>query len=205
VTEVGAVSRVLLSDSVTTVPPVGAAELRATVQVLAAPEVNVVGVQASEVRLTGAARLIAAVLDTPLRVAVSVALCVLVMVPAVALNVVEVDAAGTVTEVGAVSRVLLSDSVTTVPPVGAAELMVTVQVLATPEVNVVGVQDNELRDGAVAPPVTVPPVVETAIAVPAAEDPAAWVIPIAVLVTPAAIVRFRTATVPLGMMLVFMP
>ena len=129
----------------------------------------------------------------------------LVIVPAVALNVVEVEAAGTVTEAGAVSRVLLSDSETTVPPVGAAELKVTVQVLATPEINVVGVQDNELRDGAVAPPVTVPPIVEIVIAVPTAEDPAALVIPIAVLVTPAATVRFTTAMVPLGMMRVFMP
>jgi hypothetical protein len=127
------------------------------------------------------------------------------MVPAVALKVVEVDAAGTVTEAGVVSRALLSESETTVPPVGAAPLRVTVQVVLPALVTVEGVQDNELRDGAVAPPVTVPPVAETVIALPVPEDPAALVIPIDVLVTPADIVKFTIATAPFGMMAVFMP
>jgi hypothetical protein len=73
-TEAGVVSRALLSESEMTVPPVGAAELKVTVQVLAAPEARVVGLHASEERLTEAVRLMEAVLDTPLRVAVTVAL-----------------------------------------------------------------------------------------------------------------------------------
>jgi hypothetical protein len=74
VTEADTGSRVLLLESETVVPPVGAAELRVTVQVLAAPEARVVGLQASEERLTEAVRLMVAVLDTPPRVAVRVAL-----------------------------------------------------------------------------------------------------------------------------------
>jgi hypothetical protein len=205
VTDADTGSRVLLLESETVVPPVGAAELRVTVQVLAAPEARVVGLQASEERLTGAVRLMAAVLDTPLRVAVRVALCVLGMVPAVAVKMTVVEAAGTLTEAATGSRVLLLESETLVPPVGAAELRVTVQVVPPKLVIVDGAQDNELRDGAAAPPVTVPPVAERAIALPAPEDATALVIPIDVLVAPVAIVRFTTATMPFEIMLVFMP
>jgi hypothetical protein len=116
-----------------------------------------------------------------------------------------VAAAGTVTEAGVVRTVLLSESETGVPPLGAAEVRVTVQAVLPELVTAEGVQDNELRDGAVAPPVTVPPVAERAIALPAPEDATALVIPIDVLVAPRAIVKFTTATVPFGMMLVFMP
>jgi hypothetical protein len=66
------------------VPPEGAAEVRVTVQVLAPPEAKVVGFQASEERLMVATRLMEGVLDTPLRVAVRVALWVFGMVPAMA-------------------------------------------------------------------------------------------------------------------------
>jgi hypothetical protein len=46
---------------------------------------------------------------------------------------------------------------------------------------------------------------ESAIALPNAEDARLLLIPIVVLVTPEAIVRFTTATVPLDIMLAFMP
>ena len=72
VTEAGVVSRELLSDSVTVVPAV-AALLNVTVQVLAALEPRVVGVQASEESVTAAARLMVAVFETPLSVAVTTA------------------------------------------------------------------------------------------------------------------------------------
>ena len=49
--------------------------------------------------------------------------------PAVALKVAVVAPAATVTEAGTVSRALLLASVTLVPPVGAAWVTVTVQVL----------------------------------------------------------------------------
>ena len=60
VTEPGVVSRLLLSDSVTAVLPV-AAWLKVTVQVLAALEPRVVGVQVSEESVTGDAKLTVAV------------------------------------------------------------------------------------------------------------------------------------------------
>ena len=71
-TDAGVVSSELLSDSVTVVLAV-AALLNVTVQVLAALEPRVVGVHASEESVTAAARLIVAVFETPLSVAVTTA------------------------------------------------------------------------------------------------------------------------------------
>ena len=72
VTDAGVVSSELLSDSVTVVLAV-AALLNVTVQVLAALEPRVVGVHASEESVTAAAKLIVAVFETPLSVAVTTA------------------------------------------------------------------------------------------------------------------------------------
>ena len=68
----------------------------------------------------------------------------LLMVPAVALNVLDVDPAGTVTEPGTVSRLLLLDSRTTEPPAGAACESVRVQVDVTALPKLAGAQDREL-------------------------------------------------------------
>jgi hypothetical protein len=73
VTEAGTVSTTLLSESVTKVPPAGAALERVTVQVLVPPEFKLVGEQAREERVTAATRLMVAVWKTPLRVAVTMA------------------------------------------------------------------------------------------------------------------------------------
>ena len=73
VTDAGVVSSVLLSDTATVVAVVGALD-RVTVQVLLAVEFRLVGVQASDVSVTGDTRLMVAVLDTPFNVAVTVAL-----------------------------------------------------------------------------------------------------------------------------------
>jgi len=127
------------------------------------------------------------------------------MVPAVAVNVAVVAAAATVTDGGTVSNRLLLERATAVPPVGAAPLNVTVQ-LAVPEpARLVGRHAREVRTvGGGPPPITTPPVGESVIALPNAEDARLLLIPIVVLVTPEAIVRFRTATVPLDIMLAFM-
>ena len=71
-TDAGVVSSELLSDSVTVVLAV-AALLNVTVQVLTALEPRVVGVQASDESVTAAARLMVAVFETPLIVAVTTA------------------------------------------------------------------------------------------------------------------------------------
>ena len=61
--------------------------------------------------------------------AVIVALALLPMVAVVTLKVAEVAAAATVTEAGTVNVALELESVTLAPPVGAAWVRVTVQVL----------------------------------------------------------------------------
>jgi hypothetical protein len=66
------------------------------------------------------------------------------MVPAVALNVVDVDPAATVIEAGTVSRPLLLESDTMAPPAGADWDNVTVQVDVTPLPKLDGAHDTEL-------------------------------------------------------------
>jgi hypothetical protein len=91
---------------------------------------------------------ILAVWDTPLRVAVSAAVWLVVTVPAVAVKVVAVEPAGTVREAaGTGNRAALLDNDTTMPPAGAVLLRVTVQVVALPEYSVAGLHASELRVG----------------------------------------------------------
>src|SRR5262245_53149196 len=75
---VGAVNAICSSGLLllmpTPVPPEGAALLRVTVQVVAAALFNDAGAQERLLNVTGAVRLMVAVLETPLRVAVRVAL-----------------------------------------------------------------------------------------------------------------------------------
>jgi hypothetical protein len=73
VTEDGVVSSVLLSERETTEPPLGAALLRLTVQFAVAFEPRVDGVHASEVSVREATRFTVATCETPLSVAVTVA------------------------------------------------------------------------------------------------------------------------------------
>ena len=75
--------------------------------------------------------------------AVTVALELLLIVPVVALNVAEVAAAATVTEAGTVSVELVLVSVTLTPPVGAAWVKVTVQVVDELWPRLVGLQASE--------------------------------------------------------------
>jgi hypothetical protein len=90
-----------------------------TVQVVDAPEFTLVGLQARAETSMGAARLKVVLWEARFRVAVMVADWVVVIVPTVAVKVVEVLLAGTVTDAGTVSAVLLLESATALPPVGA--------------------------------------------------------------------------------------
>jgi hypothetical protein len=90
-----------------------------TVQVVDAPEFTLVGLQARAETNMGAARLKVVLWEARFRVAVMVADRVVVIVPTVAVKVVEVLLAGTVTDAGTVSAVLLLESATALPPVGA--------------------------------------------------------------------------------------
>ena len=116
----------------------------------------------------------------------------------------EVAPEATVTEAGVVSRLLLSETVTTVPPDGATELKPTVQYELAALLSVTGVHDNELRDWVAVPVllVTVLPVAATEMAVPLADEADVFVIVMAVEV---ATVRFTVATTPFAIDVEFNP
>ena len=69
--------------------------------------------------------------------------CVVVKLPAVALNVFEADPAGTVTELGTVKIGFVFVRLTTAPPVGAVLVRVTVQVLVALGFRLPGLQDSD--------------------------------------------------------------
>jgi hypothetical protein len=80
------------------------------------------------------------------------------IVNAVAVNVAEVEPAGTVTEPGTVRRVPVFDNVTDAPPAGAGPLNVAVHVEIARLINVEGAHD---RAETVGRAVTMPAVPET--------------------------------------------
>ena len=84
------------------------------------PEFTLVGLQTSADTRVGATRLKVAIWDEPLRLAVTVAVCVVVMAPRLAVKVAKVLLAGTVTDAGTVNAGLLLESPTMLPPDGAA-------------------------------------------------------------------------------------
>jgi hypothetical protein len=143
VTVAGTVSAGALLDSVMLAPPLGAAWFSVMVQVLEESCPRLVGLQLSEETCTGATRLMLAILETPLRVAVSVAVWLELQLPAVAVELAEVEPAGTVTEAATDSIVLLLDSVTLAPPLGAAWFSVVVQVVEEFGPRLAGLQLSE--------------------------------------------------------------
>ena len=123
-----------------------------------APELTLVGLQASAETRVGATKLTVAVWEEPpLRLEITVADWFVVMVPAVAMKVAELAPADTVTDVGTVSTALLSDTVTATGE-ETASLKLTVQLVEAPEAKVPGLQlsDATLSGNAViVPPVAV--------------------------------------------------
>jgi hypothetical protein len=126
--------------------------------VVDAPELTLVGLQASAETRVGATKLTVAVWEEPpLRLEITVADWFVVMVPAVAMKVAELAPADTVTDVGTVSTALLSDTVTATGE-ETASLKLTVQLVEAPEAKVPGLQlsDATLSGNAViVPPVAV--------------------------------------------------
>jgi hypothetical protein len=141
ITQAGTVSQVLLLSSATLDPPVGAAWVSVTVQVLTALCARLVGLQVTPETRTPVSRLMVTVRELLPRVAVKVALWLLAIeAPAVALNVAVVAPVATVTDAGTVSEALLLPSVTFDPPVGAVWVSVTVQVMTPLCPRLVGLQ-----------------------------------------------------------------
>ena len=91
-----------------------------TVHVVDAPEATLVGLQTSE-DTAGPGVTVTVAVVLPPSVAVTVIVWDVATEPAVAVKVVDVNVAGTVTEASTGSAaVLLDDSMTVLPPVGAA-------------------------------------------------------------------------------------
>ena len=147
VTFAGTVAAALLLDSVTTVPPVGAAVFKVTVPVELAPAVTVLGFSVTAVG-TGAGGLTVSVPFTvvPFAEAEMVAVA-FELATVVTVKVALACPAVTVTFAGTVAAALLLDSVTTVPPVGATAFKVTVPVELAPPVTVLGLNDTEVGIG----------------------------------------------------------
>jgi hypothetical protein len=118
-----------LSVRVTVAPPLGAAFDSVTVQVVLAFENNVAAAHCRALTVTGATSEMVADCDTPLSVAVIVAVWSVENEPALAVKFALVPLAGIATEAGVVNAAALSARVTVTPPAGAACDNVTVQVV----------------------------------------------------------------------------
>ena len=146
VIEEGTVSSPLLVAKATEIPlPGGAAWLKLRMQSVLVPGLMRLGLHVSESGTIPACKLMSSCRDALPRVAVTVAICGSGIRPAVALNVVAVRLARTVTEAGTCSRLLVLASPTTIPPFGAALFNVTVQLVTAPEFSVVGLQVSDDR------------------------------------------------------------
>jgi hypothetical protein len=116
VKEAGSTAALLLLDSVTVVPDVGAALDSPTVQLVLPPATRTLAPQVNELSVTGATSVMLAVPVEPLTPAVKVADPSDVICPAVAVNEAETEPAATVTDVGTVSLLSLLETATVTPP-----------------------------------------------------------------------------------------
>lgn len=110
----------LLDESVTVLPPAGAASLKVTVHVVVVPEVTLAGLHTSEVASGPLGTTVTAAVVLPPSVAVKVTAWGVATEPAVAVNVAEVAAAGTAIEPGTGSAAGLVEASATVPPPAGA-------------------------------------------------------------------------------------
>src|SRR6202008_713490 len=111
------------------------------------------GVHTSEETLVLLAPTVNVTAAVPPSMAVSVTVCGDVTVAAVTVKVADPEPAGTVTEAGTGSTVVLLDaSVTVLPPVGAAWVRVIVQIVVAPETRLAGTRATDDTVGAPPPP-----------------------------------------------------
>ena len=125
--EAGTVNATALLDSVTVAPPVFDT---VTVQVALPPGTRLAGLHVNTLTSTGATSETVAVCVLPFSVAVTVAVWLLAIVPAVAVKVAVVLPDPTAAEAGTVNATALLDTVTVAPPVFVT---VTVQVALPPD------------------------------------------------------------------------
>jgi len=145
VTEGGTLRPPALLDSVTVAPPGPATFDRMTVHAEVPPDERPVGAQSSRVGTTGATRDREAVWVPPLKVATTVAVWSVAMVPAVAVKLACKEPGGTIAVKGTVRAATLLDSDTVAPPTPAAFDRLTVQLEELLGDRLVGVQLKEVR------------------------------------------------------------
>lgn len=114
-------------------PPLGAALVRETVQVVDDPESSDDGEQPSDERATGAISASVVVFEVPFNVAVNTAEESAAMVATVAVNAAVVRPSATETEAGTVTEEFPLESATETPPLVAALERVILQVVDDPE------------------------------------------------------------------------
>lgn len=137
VTEAGTVAEELVLESVTTIPPAGAAAPIVTVPEAVAPPVTEVGLRATET-IAGGLTVSDALIPVPFTAA---EICAVVGVPTVLVLTVKpacAAPAGTVTVAGTVAALTLDDRLTVNPPAGAGPVRVTVPVDAAGPTTAVG-------------------------------------------------------------------
>ena len=142
VTDAGTLSKELVLARETTAPLAGDGWERLTVQVPDAFGPRLVGLQVTAETSTNGARLMVVFAEPPLYAAVMVAIELLAMAAAVTVNVPEVAKDAMVNEPGMVNVALLFDRMMLAPPVGAACVRVTVQVLEDFAARLLGLQDR---------------------------------------------------------------
>jgi len=143
VTEGGTVRSALLTETETVTPPEGATLLRATVQLVVAPNDIVAGEQLRVAGTVGATRAIEALTVVLLRMAVNTAALSAVTADMGTANVAVEAPASTAREAGTVTAVLLPERAMAAPPGGAVASKVAVQFAVPLPVNEEGVQVNE--------------------------------------------------------------
>jgi len=165
----------LLDVKATAKPPVGALLLIVTVAVDGVPPATVVGLRVTALTTGGLTVMVAVLFVVPVA-AVIVGVVTVPTARVVTVKVALVWPAATTTDVGTVAAVVAFElRVTVVPPVGAGPLIVTVPVEGDPPVTVVRLRLSALTRGAStvtlavfdAPPVSVPVIVTTVLAVTA--------------------------------------
>jgi hypothetical protein len=137
---------VLLLESVTSVPPKGAAEAKVTVPVDPVPAVTDAGLT-ERLERVGVLTLRTAVFVVTFAVPEIVAATFVAVGVVVTVNVAVVAPAATVTLAGTAAATLLLESVTVKPPDGAAEVSVTVPEDDVPPTTVAGLKETLDRTG----------------------------------------------------------
>jgi hypothetical protein len=142
VTVAGTAASALLLDSVTKTPPDGAGPLNVTVQVDVPGALTVDGAHEMPLSERPAVKVTGALALCPFKVAVSAAVCPVVIVPAIAVNVVFEALLAIVMLAGTVSAAVLLDKAT-VTAFKVALFSVTVQTALWPVPSVLGEQLSE--------------------------------------------------------------